>query len=89
MIAAIAYPEKVSPGRGNKGCATRHFPMIDKGRVMHASAVVEYAKELVPQVIAYPEKQGPARGEKSSARTFSYGCKAENSDGARHAQRQK
>jgi hypothetical protein len=63
--------------------------MIDKGRLSRASAVLEYAKELVPQVTAYPEKQGPGGGEKSSARTFSHGCKAENSDGARRAQRQK
>jgi hypothetical protein len=52
MVAAKLYPEPDAKGsRGKKGCVAQQFPMVDKGALARARAVLTHAPDLVDGVL--------------------------------------
>jgi len=50
MIAAKLFPEPEKQGHGKKGLAAERFPMVHKGSLSLARAVLAYSLELAEAV---------------------------------------
>lgn len=52
MVVAMMYPDADGQGRGKKGVAATHFPMVSKSSLQHARKVLRIAGDLAPQVLS-------------------------------------